>query len=91
MATTKKYDVAVKVGEYEVNGEKKNRYKNIGTIMEGDNGPFLLLDASVLGMSLNYIANRERKDALLCSLFEPREAGAKPAAPKPPADDDIPF
>lgn len=73
MATTKTHDIAIKVGEYEVNGEKKNRYKNIGAMMEGDNGPFLLIDTTVLGMSVNYVANPKRQERIIASLFETKD------------------
>lgn len=73
MAATKTHDIAIKVGEYEVQGEKKNRYKNIGAMMEGDNGPFLLLDTTILGMSVNYVANPKRQERIIVSLFEVKD------------------
>ena len=98
MAITKKYDVAVKTGSYVVNGENKNRYMNIGAVMQGDNGPFLLLDPMV---NLAAVPREAGKDRVICSLFEPRDnaaPGGAPApqrqqqAPRPSMDDsDIPF
>jgi len=101
MAITKKYDVAVKTGSYQDNqGQTKNRYMNIGAVMVGDNGPFLLLDPMV---NLAAAPREPGKDRVICSLFEPRQDGqqAAPAAaprqaPRPapaaaPMDDDIPF
>lgn len=40
----KTHDLAVKVGTYEKDGETKNRYENIGCIVEGANGPYILLN-----------------------------------------------
>jgi hypothetical protein len=100
MATTKKYDIAVKTGSYQDNatGETKNRYQNIGAVMQGDNGPYLLLDPMI---NLAAVPREAGKDRVICSLFEPKpkdgqqapRAAApaqRPAAPAP-MDDDIPF
>ena len=100
MATTKKFDIAVKTGSYVVNGETKNRYMNIGAMMQGDNGPFILLDPMV---NLAAAPREPGKDRVICSLFEPRADGQQGAAPaqrqaapqRAPqssmADSDIPF
>lgn len=101
MAITKKYDIAVKVGSYVDNqGENKNRYMNIGAVMQGDNGPFILLDPMV---NLAAAPREPGKDRVICSLFEPKDksqqaapAAAPRQAPRPapaaaPMDDDIPF
>lgn len=96
MAITKKYDIAVKTGSYQdrATGQTKNRYQNIGSVMQGDNGPFILLDPMI---NLAAVPREEGKDRILCSLFEPREQGAAQAAAAPraaapaPMEDDIPF
>lgn len=98
MAITKKYDIAVKTGSYQdrATGQTKNRYQNIGSVMQGDNGPFILLDPMI---NLAAVPREEGKDRVICSLFEPREQGAAPAAAAPRAaapapaamDDDVPF
>ena len=94
MATTKVADIAIKVGEYEKDGQKKGEYENIGALMQGDDGnEFLLLNNSCLNPSLAMIANRERKRRVIASIFREREdtpthtGTAKPTA----AGDDIPF
>lgn len=96
---TKKYDLAIKTGEYEVQGQKKGRYQNIGSVMQGDNGPYIMLNALFVSSQLNGIANRERRDSLLVSMFEPKGESGQRTSPKPavaageapPLDDDIPF
>lgn len=96
MATTKKYDVAVKTGSYQDStGQTKNRYQNIGAVMQGDNGPYLLLDPLI---NLAAVPREAGKDRVICSLFEPRQDGQQPRAAAPaqrqapaPVDDDIPF
>ena len=35
---SKIYDLAVPVSKYNVNGQEKNRYENIGCVMKSDNG-----------------------------------------------------
>lgn len=104
MATTKVYDLAVKVGEYEVNGEKKNRYKNIGAVFQKDDGgEYIALDSTIVTMELQYICNPTRSERVIVSKFELRDGGSKPAATQAPAatkpkpkkledmEDDIPF
>jgi len=95
MATTKKYDIAVKTGSYQDNqGQTKNRYQNIGAVMQGDNGLYLLLDPLI---NLAAVPREAGKDRVICSLFEPRQDGqqapraAAPQRQSAPVDDDIPF
>ena len=91
----KSYDLAIKVGEYEVNGEKKGRYQSIGAVMQGEKGPYMLLNALFLSSQLNGLANRERRDSVIVSMFEPKGDGERKQKPAPqqaaPIDDDIPF
>lgn len=90
-------DIAIKVGTYSgQDGKEKGEYRRIGRLMQSDDGGhFLLLNADVLPMQLNYLANKERKSSLLCSVFAPRDeqgGGTKPAAGAAPgSDDEIPF
>lgn len=92
MAISKKYDIAVKIGSYvDSTGQKKNRYQNIGAVMQGDSGPFILLDPLI---NLAAVPREEGKDRVMCSLFEPRdEKGQRPPQQnrQNPPDDDIPF
>lgn len=97
MAITKKYDLAVKTGSYQDNqGQTKNRYQNIGAVMQGDNGPFLLLDPLI---NLAAVPREPGKDRVLVSCFDPKQDGQAPA-PRAAApaqqrnqipEDDIPF
>jgi hypothetical protein len=88
---SKKHDVAVAIGEYtDAAGNKKKRYKSIGAIMQGEHGLYMLLDATALSMQLFALANRDRRDSVLVSLFDAeRERGTVIA--EPPPDEDIPF
>lgn len=97
MATTKKYDLAVKTGSYQDStGQTKNRYQNIGAVMQGDNGPFILLDPLI---NLAAVPREAGKDRIIVSCFEPKD-GQQQAAPQQRApqrqqpamsDDDVPF
>jgi hypothetical protein len=66
----KKYDLAVKVGAYEKNGETKNRYQNVGAVIEGDRGPYILLDRHFNPAG---IANPDNRSNVIISMFEPRD------------------
>ena len=39
----KTHDLAVKVGEYEKDGQKKAKYENVGVVLEGQHGQYILL------------------------------------------------
>jgi hypothetical protein len=95
MAMTKIKDLAVKTGEYTVNGETKGRYENVGAVMQGDNGKFIMLKRTFNPAG---VPNPDGRDSVLISMFDVKDAqGNKPAAapaPRAPAqtaDDDIPF
>jgi hypothetical protein len=81
----KRYDVVVKVGEYQKDGSTKARNKTIGAVMENRNGGlYLLLDRSFNLAAVPVDGNR---DSVLCSLFEPRPMQGQPIS----NDDGIPF
>jgi hypothetical protein len=99
--TQKKYDMVIVEGEYtNAQGETKKRYKNIGAVMQSDNGFFALLDPGV-----NLAAYKEQgRDRVMVSLYEPRNNGQQQGqaqqntqAPQRQApaddfgDDQIPF
>ncbi|MGZ3797892.1 MAG: hypothetical protein ACXVB1_16090 [Pseudobdellovibrionaceae bacterium] len=62
----KTHDLVIKTGEYtNAQGEKKNRYQNVGAVMEGDNGPFILLEKT-----FNPAGIQDGKNSVLISMFE---------------------
>jgi len=87
----KRYDAVIAVGSYtNAQGEVKKRYLNIGAVMESEHGPYLLLDAHILSMQVFALANKERRDSVLVSLFDPnRDKGASNDAA--PGAEDVPF
>src|SRR3546814_20315666 len=64
---TKKYDLAVKTGSYEKNGETKNRYENIGAVWQGENGPYITLKASFNHAG---VPRRDGGDRILVACFD---------------------
>lgn len=90
----KLYDLAVKTGEYTKNGETKARYENIGSVMEGDNGQFMMLKRTFSPAGVPF---KDGSDTIFVSMFEPREKDSndKPSKPRksaPPInEDDLPF
>ena len=95
----RKFDLAVKTGSYVDNtGATKNRYQNIGVVMQGDDGGhYMLLDPLI---NLAAVPRDQGKDRVMVSMFEPREDGQAPRqaaapqrqAPRPAIpEDDIPF
>jgi len=100
---SKKYDIAVKVGEYKNSaGETKNRYQNVGAVIEGDKGPYILLER---WFNPAGVINPDNRGNVILSLFVPKENGSNtepaPSQQSAPAqsvpakqddfEDDIPF
>lgn len=93
----KKYDMAVKTGEYTLSdGTRKSRYENIGAVMQGDNGPFIMLKRTFNAAG---VPNPDNRDSVLVSLFQPRQQ-QQPApqhstqtqgGPVDDFDDSVPF
>ena len=86
MATKKTYDLAVKVGTYSKDGETKNRYHNIGSVMvKDDGGKFILLDRC---FNIAGVPNPDNRDTVIVSLFEVKKQTDVPA---PVSDEEAPF
>jgi len=101
MATRKKYDLAVKVGSYtDATGQQKNRYQNVGAVMEKDDGGKFLMLAKWFNPA--GVHDERGGESILISMFEPKQNGgaqeqterrerSKTPTTAPPEDDDIPF
>lgn len=92
-------DLVVKTGSYtDRDGNEKARFENIGRLMEGKDGLYLLLKRTFNPAGVSVEPGR---DSIIVSVFEPREQGQRPAAqggpgertsaPSPQPDDQIPF
>jgi len=101
MAAKKLYDLAVKTGSYTNNqGEEKGRWKNIGSVLQmDDGGKMILLDRCFNPAGVPF---RDGSDQISVSMFPPKEQdgaqASQPVSPSPPAqprramvEDDIPF
>jgi len=97
----KKYDLVVKVGEYtDGQGQTKGRFKNVGVVMDGQNGPYILLDRTFNPAG---VGGNDGRESIIVSMYEPKQDGAQPAqqrsaapaqrqpAPQRPLDDEVPF
>jgi len=86
----KLYDLAVKTGSYEKDGQTKNRYTNVGAVMQKDDGgKFIFINRTFNPAG---VPNPENRDNILVSMFEPKayESEQSDNTP-PPSDEDIPF
>ena len=99
MPAKKIRDLAVKTGSYtDRDGNPKGRYKNVGSLMESDDGSkFILLDTTFNPAG---VPNPDNRDNVLISIFEMKDQdggqrqSSAPArqAPAPTIEDDsIPF
>jgi hypothetical protein len=96
----KKYDLVVKVGEYtDGQGQTKGRFKNVGVMMEGDNGPYLLLDRTFNPAG---VGGNEGRESIIVSMYEPKDnvgqqqapaakSGGQPSKWRDLEEDSVPF
>ena len=78
MGYHKKYDLACKTGTYEKEGTTKNRYKNVGLILENEEGKKMVM----IDPTFNFAAVRREdgKDMVMVSMFEPKEKESQPTS-----------
>lgn len=91
-------NITAAVEEYEKDGETKKRYVNIGVILEGEYGEYMLLDPTVdlAGVMLKQRLMNPKKagTSVLCSIWDNDDAPKskpKPDASTEELDDGIPF
>ena len=69
-------DLAVKTGTYQKGGETKNRYENIGSVFQDDNGgEFMTLKRTFNPAG---VPNPDGKDSIIISKFAVRETASEP-------------
>ncbi len=79
----KTHDLVVKVGEYTTrDGQTKARYEQVGALMQGDNGPFVMLKRTFNPAGVP----SDGRDNILVSAFEPRNDGQRQQAPSGMSD-----
>lgn len=86
----KTHDLAVKVREYQDNqGKTKGEWLNIGSVMENENGAFLLIKRTFNPAG---IPNPDNRDNIMVSMFADKPKEQKQTAkPDDFIDDDISF
>lgn len=69
--------LAVKVGEYDKDGETKGEYVNLGVVLSGENGSYILIDPSVSLAGclakqniLNHKNKKQIRNSLMVSVFD---------------------
>jgi len=66
-------DLTVKVGTYQKDGQEKNRYLNIGSMMEDDNGgTFILMNRTFNPAGC---PNPDNRESVLVSMFDVKSRG----------------
>lgn len=101
MAARKLYDLALKTGSYtDRNGEEKGRWKNIGSVLQmDDGGKVILIDRSFNPAGVPF---RDGSDQIMVSMFPPKDQqqqsgggqtdhGRAKSNGYQGQDDDIPF
>ena len=87
--TKRTHDLAVKTGTYPKGGETKNRYENIGSVFQDDNGgEFMTLKRTFNPAG---VPNPDGKDSIIISRFAVREQTEAPEPQTSAPDGDIPF
>lgn len=70
--THKIYDLAVKTGSYTNHeGQPKNRYQNVGAVMQKDDGGKFIMLAKWFNPA--GVVDERGGESILLSMFEPRE------------------
>ena len=72
------FDVVVKTGTYQKGNETKNRYENIGVVMDNGDGPFLLLKKTFNPAGVPDLVGNN-SDMLMVSLFQPQQQAPQQA------------
>lgn len=88
-------DLAVAVGKYEKDGKSKNRYKNVGFVLQTDNGgKMYMLDRTFNPAG---VPNPDGRDTVILSVFDLKDDASshkgfdKQGDVSNTTDDEIPF
>lgn len=83
------HDLAVKTGTYQKGGETKNRYENIGSVFQDDNGgEFMTLKRTFNPAG---VPNPDGKDSIIISKFAVRENTTDSSVEATRGSEEIPF
>ena len=85
----KKYDIAVKTGSYTKDGKEKARWKNVGIVMEADDGGlFILLDRCFNPAGIPF---KDGSETVMLSCFDPKDKAPASEPVSNTVEDDIAF
>lgn len=77
--------LVIKTGTYIKDGQEKGEYLRLGVMMDGDNGPYLLLDPCVnlagcliKQNMMNHKGGKQVRDSLMVSVFEDENQQQRP-------------
>ena len=65
------FDLAVVTGKYTVNGQEKNRYENVGTEYEREDGKHFIMFKAHFNPAA--IQRKDGSDRIVISCFEPKQ------------------
>ena len=69
----KLYDLVVKTGSYtNAQGEQKSRFLNVGVVLQGDNGPYMMLNKTFNPAG---VPDERGGESVIVSMFEPKPTG----------------
>ena len=93
--------ITAKVDTYEKDGETKGKYVEIGVILSGQHGDYILLNPTVnlagVLVQQRMLNPSKASKSVICNIFDDsqqqqqRPAPAAKAPAQPEFDDDIPF
>ena len=90
--------IMAKTGSYQKDGQTKNKYTEIGVIMENQNGEYVLLDPTVdlAGVMMLQRIQSGKGEKVICSIFSDDNQRRAPQSHQAPArdslaEDEIPF
>jgi hypothetical protein len=88
MAFRKTKDLAVATGKYMKDGQEKNRYANVGYILEDESG------AKMICLNRHFnpagVPFKEGSESIILSQFEVKD-NAAPVSSAPAVNSDVPF
>lgn len=65
------YDLCVKVGEYQSNGETKSRFQTVGSCMENDEGKMFLFVNKTFNPA--GVPGKDNSESIIVSMFVPKD------------------
>lgn len=78
----KLYDLAVKTGEYTVQGQTKGRYENVGAVMQSDDGGKFIMLKRVFNPAGAPDLSGRNSDSILLSMFPPKDSDQAQSQPQ---------